>query len=116
MDKNQTHDGTENTYLHRPMEPPQMDLHRRGRSLEIRKLLGTTMKTIILLLLLVACSEPVKYEETLIQVIAIEETATGCTYRVEAVVPYQPYIKTQIEEECGKYQVGDKITVRWIVN
>jgi hypothetical protein len=98
------------------MELPYMALDRRGGSLEICKLLGTTMKTIILLLLLVACSEPVKYEETLIQVIAIEETATGCTYSVEAVVPYQPYIKTQIEEECGKYKVGDKITVRWIVN
>jgi len=93
-----------------------MDLYRRGRSLEIRKLLGTTMKTIILLLLLVACSEPVKYEETLVEILAIEETATGCTYRVEAVVPYQPYVKREIEDTCGKYQVGDKITVRWIVN
>lgn len=74
------------------------------------------MKTILLILLLVACSEPVKYEETLIQVIAIEETATGCTYSVEAVVPYQPYVKTQIEEKCGKYQVGQRITLRWIVN
>jgi len=98
------------------MESPPMDLYRRGGSLEICRLLGTTMKTILLLLLLFACSEPVKYEETLIRITAIEETATGCTYSVEAVVPYQPYIKTQIEEDCGKYQVGDKITVRWIAN
>lgn len=74
------------------------------------------MKFYFLLLLLIACSEPVKYEETIIRITAIKETATGCTYSVEAVVPYQPYIKTQIEEDCGKYRVGDKITVRWIVN
>jgi hypothetical protein len=92
-----------------------MDIHKRGRSLEIRRLLGTTMRYLFLLLLL-SCSEPVKYEETLIQVYSVGETATGCRYRVDAVVPYQPYIKREIEDTCGKYQVGQRITLRWIVN
>lgn len=64
----------------------------------------------LLLFLLFSCSEQVE-DNTLVQVIAVERTAEGCTYQLEAVVPYRPPAATKIQSACGKYNVGDKIWV-----
>lgn len=85
-----------------------MEIYKRKRSMEIRKLLG-----IVIILSAFACSEQVEPNETRIQVTGIEETTDGCIYSVEAVIPYQPYIKDKITDVCGKYSVGDQFFVRW---
>ena len=74
------------------------------------------MKHLIIALLLFACSEQVRYEETMVEVTGIEQTNSGCIYSVTAVVPYQPYIKDKIDDKCGLHEIGDKVIVRWIAN
>lgn len=71
------------------------------------------MRHLLIALLLIACSEQVKYEQTLVEVTGIEADASQCIYQVEAVVPYQPYITDKIRDDCGK-QVGNRFIVRWI--
>ena len=74
------------------------------------------MKYVIIFLLLVACSEQVRYKETMVEVTGIEHTDGGCIYSVAYVVPYQPYIKEKVRDRCGLHVVGGRFMVRWIAN
>ena len=83
--------------------------------MEICTLLEPTMRTLILLLVLMSCSEP-EYQETVAVVTGIEITSTGCIYSIDVVIPYQRYPQTKIADRCGKYKVGQQIALRWIAN
>ena len=68
------------------------------------------MKHLIIILLLIACSEQDE-KQTKIVITGIEKVGDHCVYSVEAVSPYQPYDRQKIEDQCGKYLVGQEIFI-----
>lgn len=67
----------------------------------------------LFLLLLLSCSEPevIPTNYTKMRVTGVEMKGSQCTYSLDIVTPYQPYPERYIEADCGRYQVGEVITL-----
>lgn len=67
----------------------------------------------LFLLLLLSCSEPevMPANYTKMRVTGVEMKGGQCTYSLDIVTPYQPHPNRYMKAECGRYRIGEVITL-----